>query len=67
MVYPPIIFQTEPCYNEKNKEEAIMPALYAHYRFGARVSRRLDGDLKDKLVPSGAGFLAAKGMDRFSE
>ena len=66
MVYPPIIFQTEPCYNEKNKEEAIMPALYAHYRFGARVSRRLDGDLKDIVKKYHAQFvIGLQGPDLF--
>ena len=24
-----------------------MPAVYAHYRFGAKVSRKLEGDLKE--------------------
>lgn len=43
-----------------------MPALYAHYRFGARVSRRLDGDLKDIVKKYHAQFvIGLQGPDLF--
>ena len=43
-----------------------MPALYAHYRFGARVSRCLDGDLKDIVKKYHAQFvIGLQGPDLF--
>lgn len=43
-----------------------MPAIYAHYRFGAKVARRLEGELKETVTKYHAPFvIGLQGPDIF--